>query len=149
MVATCVVLWLLFFVVDLPLFPNLYPEGAIPTGIAWYAHVVRATLPPLTLFLGGLISGVVAPGFRGLNGAVSAAVPALGAFAWFVGPLVPWTWEPIINPDEAYTRVENLGNLLEVSVVFCAVFSFVILAGYLGERLGGRLRTNLVNQIAS
>jgi hypothetical protein len=38
--ATCVAFWLLFFVVGLPLFPNLYPEGAIPTGLAWYVHVV-------------------------------------------------------------------------------------------------------------
>ena len=152
-VATCAVFWLLFLVVGLPLFPNLYPEGAIPTGFAWYVHVVRATLPPLgslllTFFLGGLASGGMASSSPGLNGASSVAVAAFGGFAWFVGPLVPWIWEPISNPGEVFTRSENVGNLIVLSVVFCAVLPFVILAGYLGGRLGGRLRTRLVNQAA-
>lgn len=99
-VATCAVFWLIFLVLDLPLFPVLYPAGVgLPTGLAWYAHVVRATLPPLAswllvFFAGGLVVGGVVSAFPGLNGAVSAAVTMFGGFAWFVGPVmlsvVPW-----------------------------------------------------------
>jgi hypothetical protein len=57
-VATSAAFWLLSLVVGLPLFPNLYPEGVIPTGFAWYVHAALATIPPLlslllTFFLGG------------------------------------------------------------------------------------------------
>ncbi len=93
-----------------------------------------------------MVGGVVSA-FPGLNGGVSAAVTMLGGFAWFVGPVmlsvVPWIWEPISNPGEAYTRADTLDQLLEVSVVFCVVFLFVVLAGYVGGKLGGRLRLAL------
>lgn len=150
-VATSATFWLLFLVVGLPLFPNLYPEGAIPTGTAWYVHVVRATLPPLaslllTFFLGGLVSGGVTSVSWEFYGALSVAVTAFGGFAWFVGPLVPWIWEPISNPGEVFTWSDNVGNLIVLSVMFCAVFPFIVFAGYLGGRLGGRLRDRLVNQ---
>jgi hypothetical protein len=154
-VATCVAFWLLFFVVSLPLFPNLYPEGVeLPTGLAWYVHVLSATLPPLaswllTFAVGGLVAGVLVSAFSGLNGALSAAVTALGGFAWFVGPAIastiPWIWEPISNPGEVYTRAEALGELIEVSVVFCAVLPLFVMAGYVGGRVGPLLRSR-VNQ---
>ncbi len=151
--ATCAVFWLVFRVLGLPLFPVLYPEGVgLPTGLAWYAHVVRATLPPLAswllvFFVGGLVAGGVVSAFPGLNGAASAAVTMLGGFAFFVGPVmlsvVPRIWEPISNPGEAYTRADTLSKLLEVSVVFGVVFLFVVLAGYAGGKLGSRLRPAL------
>ena len=62
---------------------------------------------------------------------------------------MPWIWEPISNPGEDYTRSENLGNLLELSVVFCVVSPFAALAGFLSGRSGGRLRTKLVNRPGS
>lgn len=144
-VTTSAAFWLLFVVVGLPFFPNLYPEGAIPTGFAWYVHVVSATIPPvfsllLTFFLGGLVAGGVTSASPGPNGAAGAALLASGSFIWFVAPLVPSMWEPVSNPGEAFTISDNLGNLLVLTIMFCAVLPFVVLAGYLGARLGGRLR---------
>ena len=59
---------------------------------------------------------------------------------WFVAALVPSIWEPINNPGEIYTVSDNLGNLLTLTAMFCAVLPFVVLAGYLGAKLGGCLR---------
>jgi hypothetical protein len=147
--ATCVAFWLLFIVVGLPLFTNLYPEGVVlPTGLAWYVHVVSATLPPLASWLaafavGGLVVGVAAHAFSGLNGALSAAVTALGGFAWWVWGLIPWVFLTPSNPGQAYTRAENVGDLIFFIVVFCVLFPFVVLAGCIGGRLGGRLRSRI------
>ncbi len=69
-----------------------------------------------------------------MNGAVSAALTALGGFAWFLGSVVRWIWEPISNPGEVYTRSENLGDLLALSAIFCAVLPFVALVRYLGAK---------------
>ena len=85
-VATSVAFWLLFFIVGLPLFPNLHPEGAIPTGFAWWVHVAVATTPPLvslllTFFLGGLAAGGAASASPGPNGVVGAALIAFGGFS--------------------------------------------------------------------
>ena len=112
-------------------------EDALFNILSGVSHLVAVLL---AFFLGGLVAGGVAAAFPGLNGAVGAAVVALGSFAWFVAPLVPWIWEPISNPGEVYTRFENLGNLLRVSLAHCAVLPFVVLAGYAGGKLGGRLR---------
>lgn len=147
-VATYVANRLLSLIVRVPFFPNLYPEGVIPTGFAWYVHVASATIPSLmvlfsTFFLGGMASGGVASASPGTNGAVGAALIAFGVFIWTVAPLVPSMWEPISNPGEVYTVSENLGNLLTLTIMFCAVLPLVVLAGYLGARLGGRLRNGL------
>jgi hypothetical protein len=147
-VATSAAFWLLFLVVGLPLFPNLYPEGVIPTGFAWYVHAALATIPPLlslllTFFHGGLVAGGVTSASPGLNGMAGAALMAFGGFIWFVAPLVPSMWEPISNPGEVYTVSDNVGTLLTLTAMFCAVLPFLVLAGYLGARLGGRLRNGL------
>ncbi len=92
----------------------------------------------LAFFIGGLLVGGLVAAFPGLNGAVSAATAAVGCFAWYAGPLVPWIWEPISHPGEVYTRAENISNLLGLSVLFCAVFPFAVLMSYLGGRLGSR-----------
>jgi hypothetical protein len=145
-VATCVVFWLLFLVVGLPLFPVYLPEGVeLPIGLAWYVHVVRVTLPPLaslllTFFLGGLVVGVVVSAFAGLNGALSAATAAFGAFAWFVRHLLPWLWEPMSDHGEVYVLNEGLGTLIALTAIFCLVLPLIVLTGYLGARVGGRLR---------
>jgi hypothetical protein len=103
----------------------------------------------LAFFLGGLLVGGVVTAFPGLNGAVSSAIAALGGFAWYTGPLVPWIWETISNPGAVYTRSENLNNLLELSVVFCVALPFAVLAGYLGGKLGGRLRNRIATGSAA
>ena len=148
--ATCVAFWMLFFAMGLPLLPTYLSEGVeLPTGLAWYAHVVSVTVPPLASWLlafalGGLVVGVVVPAFSGLNGALGAATTLFGGFAWFVGPAlvsaVPWLWEPVSNPGEIYTRADTLSKLIEISVVFCAVFPLIVLAGYVGGRVGTLLR---------
>jgi hypothetical protein len=140
-VATSVAFWLIRVVVGLPLFPNLYPEGAIPTGFAWYIHVVLFTFPPLaslllSFFLGGLAAGGVASATPGSNGAVSAALTGFGGFTWFVMPLLPLLWEPSGNHGEVYVLNEGLGTLIAASVTFCAVLPLVVLSGYLGARVG-------------
>ena len=144
-VTTSTAFWLLFVVGGLPFFPNLYPEGALPTGFAWYVHVIWAIIPPLfslllTFFLGGLVTGGVTSASPGPNGAVGAALLASGSFIWFVAPIVPSMWEPISNPGEAFTGTDNLGNLFELTIMFYTVLPFIVLAGYLGARLGGPLR---------
>jgi hypothetical protein len=66
-------------------------------------------------------------------------IAQLGTFLWYAGALVPWVFVTPGDPGEAYTRSENVGNLLVVAMAFGAVFPIVVLAGYLGGRLGGRL----------
>jgi hypothetical protein len=134
-----------FSVVDSRLYRAFIAEGAGTTareqalfdGLSGASHLAAVLLAP---FLGGLLVGRVIAASPGTNAAVGAAVAAVGVFAWFVGPVVPWIWEPISNPGEAYTRSDNVNNLIVVSAVFCGIVPFIILAGYLGGRLGGRLR---------
>ena len=144
-VATFAAFFLLFVVLGSRVFVPLYPEGALPTGLAWYLHLAVATLLPLTFLLAAFFAGSIVVGrlvatSPGLNGSVCAALVSGGGFACLAGPLIPWVWRPISNPGEVYTRSENLGNLIEVSVVFCGAFPLIVLAGYLGGRFGGRFR---------
>lgn len=134
-----------FSVIDSRLYRAFIAEGAGTTareqalfdGLSGASHLAAGLLAP---FLGGLLGGRVTAASPGTNAATGAAVAAFGIFAWFVGPLVPWIWEPISNPGEAYTRSDNVNNLLVVSVVFCGILPFVVLAGYLGGELNARLR---------
>jgi hypothetical protein len=127
------------------LIPPDFPEGAVPTGFEWYRFVILGALRVLLslfgiFFLGSILTGAVVSAFPGLNGVLSAAATHLGTFVWYAGGLVPWLFVTPSNPGEAYTRDENVGTLLVVAVAFCAVFPIVVLAGYLGGRLGWRLR---------
>lgn len=139
---------LVFSVIDSRLYRAFIAEGAGTTareqalfdGLSGASHLIAVLLAP---FLGGLLVGRVVDAFAGTTAAISAAVAAVGLFAWFFGPLVPWIWEPISNLGEAYTRSDNIDNLIIVSVVFCAILPFVMLAGYLGGKLGSRLRERL------
>ena len=63
--------------------------------------------------------------------------------------MVRWIWEPISNPGEVYTRSENLGDLLMLSAIFCAVIPLVALASYLGAEAGERLRDRVVTRTVS
>ena len=138
-----------FAVIDSRLYDAFIAEGAGTTareqatfdGISDASHLAAVLLAP---FLGGLLVGRVIAASPGTNAAVGAAVgaavAAVGIFAVVMGPLVPWIWEPISNPGEAYTRSENVGNLFVVSAVFCGILPFIALAGFFGGRLGQRLR---------
>lgn len=136
---------LVFSVVDSRLYGAFIAEGAGTTAreqtlfdvFSGASHLVAVLL---AFFLGGLLAGRIASSFPGSNGAVSAGLGAAAVFAYVVGPLIPWIWEPISNPGEAYTRSDNLNSLLEFGVVFCVALPFVVLSGYLGGLLGGRLR---------
>ena len=138
-----------FSVVDSRLYRAFIAEGpgttareqALFDALSGASHLVAALLAS---FLGGLLVGRVIAASPGTNGAVGAAVAGVSVFAWFVGPLVSWIWEPISNPGESYTRSDNVGTLLVVSVVFCGILPFIVLAGYLGGKLGGRLRASRV-----
>lgn len=91
--------------------------------------------------------GMLVSAFSGLNGALSAAVTALGGFAFWVGPVIPpvitWIWETISNPGEVYTRADTLSKLVELSAVFCAVLPLFVLAGYVGGKVGALLRRSI------
>ena len=143
--ATLVVLSLLFGVVGLPLYPRGQPEGAVPTGLAWYVFcdvqpVDSSVLLFLAFFLGNLVVGVVAPSSPGLNGAVSAVGVVALAFAWLLATVLPGLLRPISSPGDVYTRTENLQMFLIYAVALCFVLPFAALAGFLGGRLGRRLR---------
>lgn len=111
-------------------------ENALFTALSGVSHLVAVLLAS---FLGGLLVGRLIAAFPGTNAAIAALVAAVGVFAWFVWPLVPWIWEPISNPAEVYTRSDNVNTLFEASVVFCVILPFIVLAGYLGGKWGGHL----------
>ena len=136
---------LVFAVVDSRLYGAFIAEGAGTTAreqtlydvFSGASHLVAVLL---AFFLGGLLAGRIASSFPGSNGAASAGLGAAVVFAYVVGPLIPWIWEPISNPGEAYTRSDNLDVLLQLGIVFCVALPFVALSGYLGGLLGGRMR---------
>ncbi len=107
-----------FSVIDSRLYRAFIAEGAGTTareqalfdGLSGASHLAAGLLAP---FPGGLLGGRVTAASSGTNAATGAAVAAFGIFAWSVGSfLVPWIWEPISNPGEAYTRSDNVNNLL-------------------------------------
>ena len=126
-------------------FLNPMPAGMLLEGPAWYLRVLVSVLVPLSCllfacFLGGLTAGGLAATSPGLNGGVSVTLGTAGGFLWFSWGLLPWIFVVPSNPGEVFTRSDNVGALIVITLVFCAVFPFVALAGFLGGRLGGRLR---------
>lgn len=136
---------LVFSVVDSRLYNAFIAEGAGTTAreqtlynvFSGASHLVAVLL---AFLLGGLLTGRIASAFPGSNGAMSAGLGAAAVVAYVAGPLIPWIWEPISNPGEAYTRSDNLNSLLELGVLFCVALPLVLLSGYLGGLLGGRMR---------
>lgn len=146
--ATALAFWLLFFVGSSVIFPNPYPEGAMPVDRARYVQVVLDALlllVPLllTFFLGGLAAGMMVSAFPGQHGGLVTALTSFGGFAWFVRPLLPLLWEPGGQHGEVYVLNEGLGTLIVLSATFCGLLPFVVIAGYAGGRVGGRLRNGL------
>ena len=86
-----------FSVIDARLYRVFIAEGAGVTAredalydtLSGTSHVISVLL---AFSLGGLVVDGMVAASPGLNGAVGAAVAALGASAWYAGPLVPWIW---------------------------------------------------------
>lgn len=126
-------------------YPTLYPDGATPIGDARYIHVALAVLLPLgslllAFVLGGLAAGGVVATFPGKSSALGATLTAFGGLAWFAGPSL---WEPNRGHNEVYVLNEGPGALISVGAAFCVLLPFVVVAGYVGGRVGGSLRNGL------
>jgi hypothetical protein len=126
-------------------FPNPAPEGVLLVGPAHQLRVLASVLVPLACallacFAGGMVAGRLAPDSPGLNGASGTALGFLGGFVWFVWGLVPSVFVRPSNPGEVFTRSDNVGTLIFLTAVFCAVLPLVALGGFFGGRLGGRAR---------
>ena len=57
-----------------------------------------------------------------------------------------WAQQPISDPNQEYTRSENLGNLFAVGSMFAMISPVAILAGYLGGRFGQPLRRRIADR---
>lgn len=157
--ATVLVVLLLEVFVVSPISSYLYgvfaverPGGATSfTGRAWNTYVALSTslvlvALPLAFFAGGLVVGRLVSSFPGLNGVAGAAGVVAAGFAWLLATALPGILDPINNPGDVYTRSENLQMFLIWGTAFCAVSPFVVLAGFLGGRLGGQLKNRLVGR---
>lgn len=129
-----------------PFFPVPIPEGeVVDTEVERYARIAFSALVPLfcaslVFFAGGFLSDRLASGFQGFNGLLVAPATMAIVLAFFIWQFVPLLLRPVNNPGEAYTRAENFGNLIELSVIFALAMPPILLASFLGGRLGGRLR---------
>ncbi len=126
-------------------FPNPTPEGVVPQGPARYIRLAFSVLVPLFCLLtactlGGLAAGALSTASPGLNGAVGATLALVGAFLWLTWGIVPWVFVTPSNPGEVFTKSDNIGTLIVLTLAFCAVLPLGVAAGFVGGRLGGRLR---------
>ena len=90
---------------------------------------------PLALFLGGLVVGAVVRSSPGLSGALVAAVGLAWSSANTIALLLNTTSD---------TPFDDAEKFLIVTVALCVFSPIAILAGYLGGKLGGRLRSRAV-----
>lgn len=97
------------------------------------------SLPLLAHLLGGFTSGRLCRSSSGLGGALSAVSSALLAVARGSWAILGTVLDPSVDPR---TRQEILGFDLALAGTFVAYFPFTVLAGYLGGRLGGWLRSS-------
>jgi hypothetical protein len=107
------------------------------TGKAWNNYMMLSgafylAVLPVAVFVGGLVVGMMVRSAPGLNGVVSALVVMLVVLAWFLATVLPTVLDLIGDP-----RSEDLGNLFVMVMAICVDFPLVVLAGYVGERLGG------------
>ena len=110
------------------------------TGRAWNNYMMLSSavylaVLPVAVFVGGLVVGRVVRSAPELNGVMSALVVMVAVLVWFVATVLPTVLDLISDP-----RSEDLGNLFALVVAFCVDFPLVVLASYVGGRLGGYLR---------
>ena len=65
---------------------------------------------------------------------------ATGGFVLLFHSLMVWIFVVPDGAAEAYPRNDNLGTLEVLLTGFAFVLPFIVLAGYLGGRLGSRLQ---------
>ena len=94
---------------------------------------------PLALFLGGLVVGGVVRSSPGLNGALSGAAVAAVGLAWSSASTIA-----LLLNTTSDTPFDDAEKFLIVTVALCIFSPIAISAGYLGGKLGGRLRSRAV-----
>ena len=90
---------------------------------------------PLALFLGGLVVGLVVRSSPGLHGALSGAAVAAVGLAWSSANTLAMLLNPVSD-----TPLDDAEKFLVLAMGLCVLSPIAILAGFLGGRLGGRLR---------
>ena len=103
------------------------------------ADVLSALLA--ACLLGGVVAGTLSPSAPGANGATAAAFGALAGSSWRLLAVLPFFALPsmvsFVNP---VTRDVEAGTLAFWAIASMAYYLLALLAGYLGGRLGDRLR---------
>jgi hypothetical protein len=110
------------------------------TGKVWNNYITLSSVLylavlPVAVLVGGLVVGRVVRSAPGLNGVVSTLVVMVAGLVWFLATVLPTVLDLISDP-----RSEDLGNLFVLVVAVCVDFPLVVLASYVGGRLGGYLR---------
>ena len=144
-VATTLALLVLVLIFLSRFLPEPMPEGVDLSGPVWVARVVLSASVALGAFLlafilGSFVAGLLVSPSPGLGGAISALLAATGGFVWYTFDLMVWIFVVPDGAAEAYTRNDNLGTLEVLLTGFAFVLPFIVLAGYLGGRLGSRLQ---------
>jgi uncharacterized membrane protein len=106
-------------------------------GLLMGVSVISALL--LAFLVGGLVVGRFATSHAGLNGAVMGVVILAIPFVWLLGSIVIVLLNPAGSPGEVITRSESLRMLVAAFVVYSVFFPIIVLAGFLGGRVGRRL----------
>jgi hypothetical protein len=146
--AAMLFVWLLVALVDSVIIPYLHGIFAVerPGGVTSFSGrnailydilTLLALLStfPLALFLGGLVVGGVVRSLPGLHGALSGAVVAAVGLAWSSANTLAILLDPVSD-----TPFDDAEKFLILTVGLCVLSPIAILAGFLGGRLGGRLR---------
>ena len=94
----------------------------------------------IAFFCGGILAGLISCEFPDLNGVVSSVILVFSGFVILMGPLITRIWDRPATLDEAYSRAENLGNVLVFSFALGVISPFLILAGYFAAKLANRFR---------
>lgn len=151
-VATMLFARLLVALVDSAIIPYLHGIFAVerPGGVTSFSGRNAAlydalsglsllSVFPLALFRGGLVVGAVVRSSPGLNGALSGAVVAAVGLAWSSANTIA-----LLSNTTSDTPFDDAEKFLIVTVALCVFSPIAILAGYLGGKLGGRLRSRAV-----
>ena len=155
-VATMLFARLLVALVDSAIIPYLHGIFAVerPGGVTSFSGRNAAlydalsglsllSVFPLALFRGGLVVGAVVRSSPGLNGALSGAVVAAVGLAWWSANAIA-LFLNTTSDTTSDTPFDDAEKFLIVTVALCVFSPIAILAGYLGGKLGGRLRSRAV-----